>query len=53
MKTTAARVGAFFLLLLAPAIASPQSVDDEMLRELLASHGQTPLQSPPFVVDEK
>jgi cytochrome c peroxidase len=53
MKTAAALLSAVLLLLLAPAIASSQTIDDKMLRALLASHGQTPLQSPPFKVDPK
>ena len=53
MKTTAALLSTFLLLLLAPAVALSQSVDDKVLRVLLASHGQTPLESPPFVVDDK
>lgn len=53
MKSIVALVSAFMMLLLVPAIALSQSVDDKMLRALLASHGQTPLESPPFVIDEK
>ena len=41
------------MLLLATADALSQSVDDKMLQALLASHGQEPLQSPPFTVDDK
>ena len=40
------------MLLLAPAVALAQSADDKMLQALLASHGQEPLQSPPFTVDD-
>ena len=57
VRTTAAVLSALVLLLLAPAVAQAQSVNDTVdnlgLRALLASHGQTPLESPPFVVDAK
>ena len=53
MKTTAAMLSALIMLLLAPTIAQSQSVDNKMLRALLAAHGQTPLESPPFAVSPK
>ncbi len=53
MKNAAALLSALIMLLLAPAVALSQSVDDKTLRALLASHGQTPLQSPPFMVSHK
>ncbi|MBT3927660.1 MAG: hypothetical protein HOF33_11805 [Rhodospirillaceae bacterium] len=53
MKTTAALLSALMMLLLAPAVAMSQSVDDKALRALLAAHGQSPLQSPPFMISPK
>ncbi len=53
VKASAAVFAVLFTLLLAPGSALSQSVDDKMLRTLLASHGQTPLESPPFVIDAK
>ncbi|MDA0231787.1 MAG: c-type cytochrome [Proteobacteria bacterium] len=52
-KTRAAVFAALLMLLLAPGVALSQSVDDKMLRAVIASHGQTPLESPPFVIDAK
>ena len=53
VKTRAAILAALLMLVLAPGVALSQSVDDKMLRAVLASHGQTPLESPPFVIDAK
>ncbi|MDP6475212.1 MAG: cytochrome c peroxidase [Alphaproteobacteria bacterium] len=53
MKTTAALLSALLMLLLAPAVAVSGEAYDQALRALLASHGQTPLESPPFVIDDK
>ena len=53
VKPHAAAFAALLILLLMPSVALSQSVDDRMLRALLASHGQTPLESPPFVIDAK
>ncbi len=53
MRTATLLLGLIAALLLAPAAAFAQSADDKMLRALLAAHGQTPLESPPFTVDAK
>ncbi len=53
MKTTIALLCALVTLLLAPAVALSQSIDDKALRALLDAHGQTPLETPPFTIDNK
>lgn len=53
VKTRAAAITALLMLPLGPSVALSQSVDDSMLRALLASHGQTPLESPPLVINAK